>query len=135
MCRKAALKGIKLSKLTAQGTKATKDCGKLAHLAEPVKVGVQRQKLDVKKNEIQIDLRTISFVSVFMLLCLAAATFAFITTLIAGLLGQEQIAISILPLGMVILRLYLWNFGFSIESDRAQKVLIDILLAKKKNGG
>ncbi len=84
-------------------------------------------------TEIQIELRTISFVSVFMLLWLAAATFAFVTTFIAGILGLEQIAVSVLPLGMVLLALYLWNFGFSIESETAKKELIDLLLAKIKN--
>ena len=83
--------------------------------------------------EIEIELKPTLIVQIFMLLWLFGVSFAFIAILIGAIIGEGPIYICIFPLIMFFMAFRIFNYGFSTESEKAKKDLIEVLHAKIKN--
>jgi hypothetical protein len=91
-------------------------------------------KINEKINgtEIEIELKQASFVKGFMILWLGGVSFAFITTFIGAIIGEGPLYACIFPLFMFLAGFGMLKFGFSTESEKSKKDLIEILKARIK---
>lgn len=84
-------------------------------------------------TEIEMVLKPVSFVIVFMILWLSFVSVLFIATLIGVIFGKASITVCIIPTVMLCIGIGMLAFGFSAESEKAKKEIIEILQAKIKN--
>ena len=68
----------------------------------------------------------------FMILWFGGVSFGFIATLIGAIIGEGPIYACIIPLFMLLMGFGMSKFGFSTESEKSKKDIIEILQAKVK---
>ena len=80
-------------------------------------------------TEIEVELKPTGFVMGFMILWFGGVSFGFIATLIGAIIGEGPIYACIIPLFMLLMGFGMSKFGFSTESEKSKKDIIEILQA------
>lgn len=83
-------------------------------------------------TEIEIILKPASSVMAFMTVWLGGMSLAFITTLIGVIIEKAAFETCIMPLVMLFVGFGMLKIGFSTESEKSKKEIIEILQAKIK---
>lgn len=68
----------------------------------------------------------------FMILWFGGVSFGFIATLIGAIIGKGPIYVCIFPLFMLLMGFGILKFGFSTETEKSKKDIIEVLEAKLK---
>jgi len=83
-------------------------------------------------TEIEVELKPTGFVMGFMILWFGGVSFGFIATLIGAIIGEGPIYVCIFPLFMLLMGFGILKFGFSTETEKSKKDIIEVLQAKLK---